>query len=777
MTIKLIWIWVWGLLLVFISPLWASGLELFVSPTGANHHVGNAGSVTSPLSFDEGVRRVSDILNKDGIPPGGITLTLKGGHYGLSERFVLGPQWQGSADRPIVIRAQTNQTVVFDGGAQITPDGFAPVTESAERDRLAQAAVDHIRVKTITDPALVAKFKQKLMLTLAYNDGIYLPSVYPNQGYAMMDNNTVVPEVAPPGVPVGKQNYGIRAGSPPHQEPGKAQGWKGTLAEPRGAQAGIAEREDEMAGTWSQWENELKRNNTRNAHVGFIDANWLLRSQPLYAASGKNRCMHLSSVLSYGWAWRKDKPFKVFGLLCELDQPGEWHFDVLTHRLYIYPPQPLNTDTRIGLPLADGFLEMKDTAYVSVIGLNVQNIGSNAVYRISGHHNLIAGCFIRNSTAQGVVIAGHHNSVKGCDLVDLDSHVSLGGGRRSPQEITAGYNTVENCHIYQYGFRHQKVNASVRGVGNIFRNNLVHNSLGQAVTINGNDHLLELNELFNIGYDEGDGGAMYAGADLAGYGVVYRHNFFHHLMHVPGKVERSGIHLDDLQAGSTCIGNIFYKSAGKGIFMNGGSGHTLLDNVFLEGYRGIYNTGHGGQKNHDRQEAIFKNPNHMYRNTKENYVGRTERIVGVQGWAKSPWKERYPLFHQVMSDDGQYGRFWPIRCRIEANLYYGNTRWDRTEWSRCPPEVMAKSTIRGDGLVSPEDFADYQNLDLRSPKHEIPFEKIGLYLDRYRQHMPDKSHYRVTIREFYDGIGSMPGTTKQIDTAQVVEQGPQQTGG
>ena len=34
--------------------------------------------------------------------------------------------------------------------------------------------------------------------------------------------------------------------------------------------------------------------------------------------------------------------------------------------------------------------------------------------------------------------------------------------------------------------------------------------MGQAVTVRGNDHLIELNELFNVGYDEGDGGAIYA---------------------------------------------------------------------------------------------------------------------------------------------------------------------------------------------------------------------------------------------------------------------------
>jgi len=752
-----------------------SETEIFAAPNGRAE---NRGDHESPLSFDEGIRRISDLLKTDDPLKNGITLTLIGGHYAFTDRTVLNQEFSGTSEQRIIIRAQSGQTVIFDGGAQISPAGFLPVTDPAERSRLAQAAVDQIRVKTIENPVLIAKFKDNLMLTLSYNGKIFLPSVYPNQGYAMMNNNEVAPEVTPPGIHRNKQAYGVRAGAPPYQEPGKPLGWKGTLDEPRGAKAGIAKREVEMAGEWAQWENELKRNNTRNAHIGYIDANWLLRSQPLYAASAEKRCMHLSSALSYGWAWRKDKPFKVFGLLCELDHPGEWHFDSLTNRLFIYPPSSLTTDTRIGLPLADGFMELKGASHVSVIGLNVQNVGGGAVYQISGgHHNLIAGCTIRNSTAKGLVISGKYNGVMGCDLVDLDSHISLGGGRRSPDQIIAGHNYVENCHIYQRGFRHRKVNVSVSGVGNRFSNNLVHNSIGQAVTISGNDHLLELNELFNIGYDEGDGGAMYAGADLAGYGIIYRHNFFHHLIHLPGKVERSGIHLDDLQAGATCIGNLFYKSAGKGIFMNGGSGHTLLGNLFLEGYRGIYNTGHHGQQNYNRQEAIFNDPGHMYQQTKENYIGRMELVVGAKGWTKSPWKEKYPLFHQVMSDTGQYGRLWPIRCRIEGNLYYKNRRSNQTVMSRCAPEVKAKNILKNDGLVDPKDFVDYIQLDLRFKKNsskfpEIPFAKIGLYLDQYRTSMPSKSHYRITIKRFFEGISSMPGTTKQIDTAAVVENGP-----
>ena len=673
-----------ALLAAAFATIGAGAMELRVAVDGKPT---NAGTVDSPLTFAAAIEHASALLKRTGVPEGGLTIVVGAGTYRFREPFVLGPEFAGTPERPIRIQAADAAELWFDGSPLIDPKDFAPVTDPEERSRLAAAVADRIRVATIADPDLVRMLRSKVVLNLTYDGHVYLPATFPNDGYAKLKGKTVVPEVCPPGIPVGKQSYGIRAGHPPHREPGKPQGWKGTLEEPRGAQVGIAARADEMAGTWSQWQRELKRNNARNQLTGFIEANWLLSSQPVYAANAERQCIHLSRALSYGWAWRNnDKPFRLFGLLCELDAPGEWHFDVLTNRLYLYPPTPLAGGTSISLPVATGFMVLQDTRHVSVTGLSVRNVGSGSVYRIAGgSHNLIAACKVMNGTATGFQIGGTDNAVEGCDLVDLDRHVSLAGGVRSGTEITPGRNTVENCHIYQKQFRHQKVNISLSGVANTFRNNLVHNSIGQAMMINGNNHLIELNELFNVGYDEGDGGAMYAGGDLTGYGTTYRHNFFHHLMHCPGKVERSGIHLDDLQAGAICIGNIFYKSAAKGIHCNGGAGNTALGNVFLEGMRGFYSTGAGGERNYQRELAIAKDPNHMYRNTKENYIGRAEKIVGPEGWAKSPWKEAFPLFYKVMNDTGQYGRQWPIRCRVEDNLYYGN-RVNHTLFSRVHPE-------------------------------------------------------------------------------------------
>ncbi len=753
--------------------------EPWVLVAAADGRVEAAGTAADPLSFDAALLRMSTRLQQQGLPEGGCRLIVRGGRYPIQVPWVLGPEFVGTARSPIEIRAAEGEDVFFDGGFRIDATAFQAVQDLDDRKRLATAVVDRVRVTTLSDPALIRALSTRVVTTLAVDGGIYLPAVFPNTGYASFGDSMVVAEVSPPAIRPGSEGYGIRAGHPPFQEEGRAQGWLGSIDGPRGAWAQIKRRGDEMAGTWEQWEAELTRNPKRCQLTGYIDANWLLKSQAVVGASAENEAMHLSQALAYGWQWKQnDKPFRVFGLLCELDQPGEWHFDTLERQLYLLPPGNLKANTRIHLPVAEGFLKLDRTRHVSVIGLNVENLGGGFAYRIEGgEHNLVAGAKIRNSAAGGVWVGGRNNRVQSCDLVDLEHHVRLGGGRRGPGLLEAGANSVVNCHIYQKGFAHRKVSISISGVGNHLLNNLVHNSIGQAVVVSGNDHLLEWNEFFNIGFDEGDGGAVYSGADLIGYGNTYRHNFFHHLMHVPGKVERSGIHLDDCQAGATCVGNVFYKSAAKGIFMFGGAGHTLTDNVFLEGFRGIYNVGTLGARHYQWEQEIAADPEHNYRNTKENYLGRVERVIGPEGWLREPWRSRFPLMVQVMSDRGKFGRMWPIRCQIENNLFYGHSQGDRTIWSRMDPEVTAKSILRGDRVIRPEVFVDYAAMDFRiRPEAEgiptIPFENIGLTLDPYRQQVPDKAHYRQAMRDFYDGISSMPGTHKRIDSALLLEGTP-----
>ena len=764
---------------VFGFSLSAHSMEIFVGPNGK---ADNSVAETSPLAFEAALAKASNILKAKGLPENdSLKITLLGGSYPFTEAFNLGREFAGSKDNPILIQAAPGADVVFDGRVNVAnPEGFEKVTLPEERRRLAKSAQDNIVVKTLKDPALIAALKNKLVISLGVDNDLYLPAVYPNEGYAFLDTNPAVKESFPPGLPKDKQAYGVRAGQPPYRDMSKPAGWLGSLNDPRGAQAGIVKRQEEMAGTWQQWEYEIKRDNRRNDFSGFYEAIWKLSSMPIYSVNAEAKTLRLSQAFAYGFGWLKTQHFRVFGLLCELDQPGEWYFDTKTDRLYIYPPKAITKDTRIGLPVAKGFMNLKNTSYVSIVGINVRNVGHGTVFDIQGGSgNLIAGCSIKNCTATGAIVRGAHNGIRSCDFVDLNSHVNLSGGMRSPSEIISGHNYVENCHFYHKKFTHEKVNITINGVGNTFKNNLVHNSIGQAVVVTGNDQTVELNEFFNIGYEEGDGGAVYSGADLTSYGNLYRHNFFHHLMRTPNKdIGRNGIHLDDLQAGATCVGNIFYKSCNNGICMNGGAGNSIIGNVFLAGDVGVFNRGNWGVKAFRQTNEIAENPNHDYAGLKEDYVGRAEEIVGKKGWLNEPWATKYPLFKKVMSDEGQFGRLWPIHCTYKNNVHFENRHNSAAIKSIQDVEGLNGKYVYGNDIVADKSFfKDYDNMDFGFARpiegvDNIPFDKIGLYLDAYRKKMPDKKHYRTAIKKFFEGNPSYAACPKRIDTSKLVEEGP-----
>ena len=99
---------------------------------------------------------------------------------------------------------------------------------------------------------------------------------------------------------------------------------------------------------------------------------------PLKAANAEKKTLHFPRAFAYGFGWLKDQPFQLLGLLCEVDQPGEWHYDPTSQKLYFIPPIPVNEIESIGLPIANGFLELHGTKHVSIIGITLTSFSSVA---------------------------------------------------------------------------------------------------------------------------------------------------------------------------------------------------------------------------------------------------------------------------------------------------------------------------------------------------------------------------------------------------------------
>ena len=99
-----------------------------------------------------------------------------------------------------------------------------------------------------------------------------------------------------------------------------------------------------------------------------------------------------------------------------------------------------------------------------------------------GEHNKVAGCTLKNSTRTGVVLkGGKNNGIISCDIYDVSGHLNLDGG--DTRKLISAGNYAINCHFTQVQASNFYGRIAIRGVGNIFRNNLIHNSIGQIMTL------------------------------------------------------------------------------------------------------------------------------------------------------------------------------------------------------------------------------------------------------------------------------------------------------
>ena len=128
-----------------------------------------------------------------------------------------------------------------------------------------------------------------------------------------------------------------------------------------------------------------------------------------------------------------------------------------------------------------------------------------------------------------------------------------------------------------------------------------------------------------------------------------------------------------------------------------------------------------------------------------------------------------------MNDKGENGRLWPIHCTFEKNVYFEN-KYNKPYLYRISDELKEKMNLDYGIEADKSYFKDYDNMDFTLVKpikdaEEIPFDKIGLYLDEYRKQMPDKKHYRMTLKNYFAENLSYQSCYKTIDTSKVIEEG------
>ncbi len=650
------------------------------------------GTEVRPFATLERARQAIRELRSERGLPGPVTVWLRGGVYVRDAAFKLSAEDSGTPVAPITYRAYPGEHVRLVGGRELDLSLCRPVTDEAIRRRLDPSARDRVRQIDVREMGIDVFGELSMlgaMLEL-FHHGRRLPLArWPNEGWTHIGKVVEVDDA-------GREKLvdGNKRGTTFQVDTDRPERWR---------------QADQMVlhgFWWFGWTDEHVR---------------VRRIRP------ERRLIELEHVP--GGGIRRNQWFCAVNLLEEIDRPGEWFLDRTTGVLTFWPPGDWPTYPIIISTLTEPLLEMNACRWVTVRGLVLEVARGTGVVISGGLSNRLAGCTVRCTGTNGLVVGGgRDNGVVGCDITQVGATaVHMTGGNRWTLEPSG--NHVVNCHIHHYAQRKKVYHPAVRlyGCGHRIAHNLIHDAPHQAIGYDGNEHVIEFNEIHHVVMDSADAGVLYSGCKWTFRGTVVRHNFIHHIPHGPG-LGTVCVYLDDCHASTAILGNVFYDML-KPTFIGGGRDNRIENNIFIACEVPTHLDNRGLRWSH------FRPGGPMYDDLKR------------MRWDQRPWCDRYPKLATILNECPQA----PLGNTLMRNVSVRSTWRDPEAFCR---ETSGKHIDRRylrieDNYVTDADpgFVDAAAMDFRLrddsvvyrevPGFErIPFEKIGPYRDELRASWP-----------------------------------------
>ena len=659
----------------------ATGSEMEASPVAAREELVRA--------FEEAASKRSEIRGgREAEKP--IVVTLRGGIYYVDEEIRIGNDLSGTESSPTVLRSHPGETVIISGG--IVLNDFRPVSDSAVRDRLSRAARRNV-LEVDLPRSLVPDLGSLNPLVgrrpELYHDGRYAePARYPNEGWLEIED---VPQTGERMIHVGLD--------------------RDTSAVPRGRHYGRFVYPGDRPSSW-------KKSDDIWVH-GYWTWDWSDQFMRV-AYIDKERREITPRAPHHGYGYTKGQRFYFLIVLEELDSPGEWYLDPRARTLYYWPFEKIEAGSVVFSVTSDSLLSIDSASHIRVESIEFRGGRGGGVSIRGGERVTVAGCVFRNFGRTAVSIdGGRLHTVSSCDVRDTGATgIAMTGGDR--RTLEPGGHRAENNHIYRYAqrMRANRPAIQVGGVGNILSHNLVHHAPHMGFNIDGNEHVIEYNEIFAIAQETGDVGAMYMGRDWTERGTVFRYNFIHDL-EGPGHVGAMGVYLDDAASGATIHRNVFFK-AKRAILIGGGRDNLVTENVFAfcEPSIHIDARGIGWARNYIVRGGAWE----MYRKLRE------------VAYDEEPYASRYPALVQILDGNPDV----PAGNVVIRNVSEGGS-WLNLD-SRAPEGLVRIEENDVDNLEGVASFLEL--LARRKPGDsiparpewfpDIPIAEIGLIEDEYR---------------------------------------------
>ncbi|XP_048247750.1 uncharacterized protein LOC124120284 [Haliotis rufescens] len=636
----------------------AKTVHIYVSPTGSDSNSGL--EVGNPLKTLE---KAKSKLDETGISGNTIYVELMKGYYDLPSTL----HFTSKYTAPVTFRAYNDQEVHVTGGQRIPASMFHKVTDNSvlqilphhARGKVVQV---HLPSAGISDYGNITRFgfytTKTSWLELFVNGNPLHLARYPNEGY--IDITSV------------KAKHGTTF-------------THGSTEDARWTH----EKEPWAIGYWYfSWADDAVK-------IANIDAQ---KHQITLATKNRYglRVGHYNDATLAGFS-HQGGYFRVFNMLSELDQPGEYYIDRSAAILYVWPNTPSgalsNSDVIYASMVTDCITTDNEVSNLHFEGFSLEACRRYGFDLDNGHSIGFKNMEIKNTGGYGIHCSGDCRSVtvSMSEIHHTCGGIAITGGDR--KTLAPSGNLIEDNHIWQYA----RVGAvgynaiSPGGVGISMRYNHIHDGQYTGIRWAGNDHVMEHNHLHHLCANSSDCGALHAGRDWTMRGNVIRYNYIHHtLRNVPGAQVR-GIMLDDQYSSVTIEHNVFYDNE---VHANIGGGR---DNIIR--YNVFYNaTGDGVQV--DGRGLYHANGGEIMQHLK------------AMPYTNPLWTSRYPKLAN-MTNPGQ-----PAGNQIYSNIFYSLPGIPSVFYSSGSMERQDYFNVSNNHKsVSPTDFWSPDDDDFRVRCH------------------------------------------------------------
>ena len=646
--------------------LHAQQYAIFISPSGND---GNPGTKDRPVASIEKAHTLVRYLKKHLSAGDSVTVYLRAGKYRLAQGIVLEPVDGGTKDNPVIYRSYDSENAIITGAVIINK--YKPLS----KDHPLYKKNPDIGKKIIVIDLQKAGLSVFRPLRLSGFNGQDTPKPY------------ILRELYFNGKPMPLSRWPDKGFSV----------FTGVVTDSAG-HTGIVYRDPHIL-SWTREPNILLH--------GYWKYLWADAWEQVAKIDTANRIIWLTPPYNH-YKFSKDHPFAAHNVITEIDRPGEWAYDYKKKVIYFYPPEdPAGATLELSL-CKEPLLTLNKVRRLTFRDIHFE-MGAGPGLVLSGcSHIRLDGCEINGCARDGILVNdGNNITLSSCTLYDMGrGGIRVVAGNRETLEGSGVI--IDNCHIHHLSRIDRTYTPGVwlDGVGTTVRHCRIHDVPSSAMRVNGNDHIIEYNEIYHTVTESDDQGAIDMWGDPTYRGNIFRYNYIHDIGpyskdEVKAITGRAGIRFDDAISGNVIYGNVLVNCSGGhfgAIQIHGGKENLIENNIFYRCTAGIsftpWSTAH--------------------------WLDYTKKYVGFLEKHKKIYLSRYPRLSHVNKD-------------LNKNTVIRNVFLECGETTlRQPKEVIFKDNIilpEYPGPGDPEkDHYSLKNIadDLKKIGFEaIPFEEIG----------------------------------------------------